>query len=164
MSSSQKTSPRSVPEGSQLSLRGSGMPDTEPLSRSALQAMSVAYTNEAASSSARRAWPTPTRRDWQDAGNLATSMIRKTGRGRDEMLARVVFVEHIRLTGSPPMGYDMSPAWVESLMGFPAGWTELDALPPKSPRKPAGPRVRVNLSSPGKPRASRKASGTAVTD
>jgi hypothetical protein len=51
----------------------------------------------------RQTWPTPTARDWKDTGDL---------------------------TGVPERSGSLNPTWVEWLMGFPSGFTELETLTP----------------------------------
>jgi hypothetical protein len=53
-------------------------------------------------------WPTPTARDWKDSGNFT---IRERSQGPSLPMA---------------VGGPLNPTWVEALMGFPLGWTELD--------------------------------------
>jgi hypothetical protein len=58
-------------------------------------------------------WPTPTTRDYKDTGDaVLTGAVPVNG-----LLGRAV--EPSKVGGS------LNPAWVELLMGFPAGWTEL---------------------------------------
>jgi len=69
-----------------------------------------------------QAWPTPTT---QDASNTAgPSQFRRNSLP----LNACVFTEHgpqdqekLKQTGNRPV---LSPAWVETLMGFPIGWTD----------------------------------------
>lgn len=187
MSSSQKTSLRSAHEDSQLSLLDSVMPDTASSSSRAPQPMSERHMSASASSSALltwwatptvagnynvkglsptsgdglatqvRMWATPQASDCRDRGHMDMPSVQR----------RVAIGKQVGLTAQARNAQDrdpLNPTWVEQLMGFPEGWTALDALPPKSPLVRSGPRVRVNLSTPGKRRASRKASGTGVTD
>lgn len=53
-------------------------------------------------------WPTPNSRDWKDSGPTQ-------GNRKSPNLGTVV-------------GGKLNPAWVEWLMGWPAGWTDLNAL------------------------------------
>jgi hypothetical protein len=57
-------------------------------------------------------WPTPTARDW------------KSGKGKTQ-------AERGRTAGpslSEVSGGSLNPQWVEWLMGFPLGWTDLEDL------------------------------------
>jgi DNA (cytosine-5)-methyltransferase 1 len=62
-------------------------------------------------------WPTPTARDYKDVGpntnykRLAEKKI---------LAGAVVMREQFPTTGS------LNPTWVEWLMGFPSGWTDLE--------------------------------------
>jgi hypothetical protein len=65
-----------------------------------------------------RKWPTPLARDWKDTGDpqkLAQYAHKKR-------LACSVAASDTSQSGS------LNPAWVEWLMGFPVGWTDLDVL------------------------------------
>ena len=65
-------------------------------------------------------WPTPTARDSKGANGPA-HLVNGTGRKHTDQLAnRVAIVENF------PHG-QLNPEWVEWLMGFPIGWTELSA-------------------------------------
>lgn len=66
----------------------------------------------------RSLWPTPTKRDWK--GGRKPETIAASGRGATNSLndALTVAGEHGHL----------NPTWVEWLMGFPIGWTDLDRL------------------------------------
>lgn len=75
-------------------------------------------------------WPTPTASDHTGPGK----------RGQGGMNLRTAAV------GS------LNPEWVESLMGFPPGWTEAGPADPESPKRN------------GRRRGSRKASKTASPD
>ncbi len=61
-------------------------------------------------------WPTPTARCHKGGGN---SMTRKDGKSRSDMLDWVVEYQ---------TGMRLNPAWVEWLMGWPLGWTDLKPL------------------------------------
>lgn len=62
-------------------------------------------------------WPTPTSRDYKGGRKPETLM--KSGRGQSNSLSDA-------LTISGQYG-QLNPTWVEWLMGFPSGWTDLDA-------------------------------------
>jgi hypothetical protein len=62
--------------------------------------------------SAVKLWPTPVRRDYRHPGK---SRMERTGSKSGECLPQVV--------GGP-----LNPEWVEWLMGWPSGWTELKPL------------------------------------
>jgi len=59
-------------------------------------------------------WPTPTARDW------------KSGKSSDELFDRNSrpLSEHVER--GVESGGRLNPAWVEALMGFPTGWTEVE--------------------------------------
>lgn len=61
------------------------------------------YLRHGQKDSRRKTWPTPTARDWRGSG--------WSGPGRPL---------------SETVGGSLNPTWVEWLMGFPAGWTELE--------------------------------------
>ena len=61
-------------------------------------------------------WPTPTSRDHKGGRKLET--LKAAGRGATNNL-------NDALTCQGEYGH-LNPAWVEWLMGFPAGWTDLD--------------------------------------
>jgi len=61
-------------------------------------------------------WPTPTARCHKGGGN---SMTRKDGKSRSDMLDWVVEYQ---------TGMRLNPMWVEWLMGWPLGWTDLKPL------------------------------------
>lgn len=78
---------------------------------------------------ARSLWPTPSASDNRDRGNLSSPAIaRRKAKGKQIMLLQSV---------SPESGA-LNPTWVEWLMGFPEGWTDLKPsetqLSPKSPK------------------------------
>jgi DNA (cytosine-5)-methyltransferase 1 len=62
-------------------------------------------------------WPTPSANDNRDRGNLSTPAIkRRAEKGKQLMLSMVV---------SETSG-QLNPTWVEWLMGFPLGHTDLE--------------------------------------
>jgi hypothetical protein len=61
-------------------------------------------------------WPTPTARIWKGGGS---SMTRKNGKSRSDMLDWAVEYQ---------TGGRLNPQWVEWLMGWPLGWTDLKPL------------------------------------
>jgi hypothetical protein len=99
-----------------------------------------------------RSWPTPTSRDWKDTGRLemlarfaykgklACSVAASyTAKMPDELRKRwpTPTVQDAENNGGPSqyqrnslplnaeVGGALNPEWVELLMGFPPGWTEL---------------------------------------
>lgn len=63
-----------------------------------------------------RLWPTPSAGDDRDRGNLSTPAIqRRMAKGKQLNLSMVV---------SDQSGA-LNPTWVEKLMGFPTGWTDM---------------------------------------
>jgi len=77
------------------------------------------------SGSASSLWPTPRARDWKDTPGMATTATNPDGsiRDRTDQLARAVY--H-RETDSTATTGRLNPTWVEWLMGFPLGWTDLE--------------------------------------
>ena len=78
-------------------------------------------------------WPTPSASDNRDRGNLSTPAIqRRLSKGKQIMLSMSVSEESGQL----------NPTWVEWLMGFPLGWTDLEdwvtPLSLKSPNSSGG--------------------------
>ncbi len=66
----------------------------------------------------QKLWPTPQASDHRDRGNLSNSSIqRRLSMGKQLNLSMVV---------SPHSG-QLNPTWVEWLMGFPEGWTDLNS-------------------------------------
>jgi hypothetical protein len=62
-------------------------------------------------------WPTPQAADNRDRGNLSSgAVIRRAAKGKQIMLSQSVSHESGQL----------NPQWVEWLMGYPVGWTDLD--------------------------------------
>jgi len=68
-----------------------------------------------------RIWPTPTSREWKGARMPET--LAAAGRNETNSLGDAVAHAH-GLTN--PAG-SLNPAWVEFLMGYPTGWTDLEA-------------------------------------
>jgi len=68
-------------------------------------------------------WPTPSARDWKDSPGMAKSSINQDGtkRNRLDQLPRQIY--HENQTGGL-----LNPNWVEWLMGWPVGWTDLKPL------------------------------------
>ena len=64
-------------------------------------------------------WPTASARDYKDTPGMAR--VGKGGRDRTDQLARRVYA----VENTPAGGGLLNPPWVEWLMGFPEGWTDL---------------------------------------
>lgn len=79
-----------------------------------------------------RMWPTPAARDWRGANGYETSL-KKQAEGRRAQMGQlpnaVQMVEGKAIRGT------LNPAWVEWLMGFPIGWTDLGPSATPSSRK-----------------------------
>lgn len=69
----------------------------------------------------RNMWPTPTKRDHKDSPGMVAQ--RKDGKSRLDTLPRVVFRQE-----QTKIGGQLNPVWVEWLMGWPLGWTDLRPL------------------------------------
>lgn len=74
---------------------------------------------------ARSLWPTPTTRGYK--GGRKPETLKKSGRGRTNSL-------NDALTCQGQHG-GLNPTWVEWLMGFPEGWTDLKRSEMQSCRK-----------------------------
>jgi hypothetical protein len=66
----------------------------------------------------RKRWPTPAARDWKD-GRKPYSR-KKNGEATQDTIGRV-----LAASGETEGGL-LNPTWVEWLMGFPIGWTDLE--------------------------------------
>ena len=71
-------------------------------------------------------FPTPTSRDWKDTQGMAQTGVNPDGSSRERLdqLPRVVYAG--LPTGPDRPSGGLNPMWVEWLMGFPLGWTDLD--------------------------------------
>jgi len=71
-------------------------------------------------------FPTPTSRDWKDTRGMSQTGINPDGSSRERLdqLPRVVYAG--LPTGKDRPSGGLNPMWVEWLMGFPLGWTDLD--------------------------------------
>ena len=65
----------------------------------------------------KKNWPTPLARDYK--GHHAQGSARRSGADRMDQLP-----DAAKWTGPTKEG-SLNPAWVEALMGYPAGWTTL---------------------------------------
>ncbi len=95
---------------------GSGLWPT-PMSRDWKGPQGRAYKGEAMDlPGIVKMWPTPRSRDWKMSGDVSNWKESKIG---DECLRRAVGRQETT-TGS------LNPTWVEWLMGYPIGWTDLE--------------------------------------
>ena len=78
---------------------------------------------EQVSEKAMALWPTPVVTDYKGARKPET--MKKTGRNPMTNSLRDA-VEHENPTGSGQLSGSLNPQWVEWLMGYPKGWTELE--------------------------------------
>ena len=79
-------------------------------------------TSEAFAGMPSGKWPTPSASDNRDRGNMATPAIhRRMEKGKQLMLSMVV-------GGPETRGMMLNPEWVEWLMGWPIGWSDLKPL------------------------------------
>jgi hypothetical protein len=65
-------------------------------------------------------WPTPTSNDSKPAGKVEVLEYRSSRRRNTTNRLRAAATEPDQIGGA------LNPTWVELLMGFPAGWTEVD--------------------------------------
>lgn len=79
--------------------------------------------------SAVKDWPTPSARDWKDTPGMSIVRPDRAGSARKaDQLPRAVFntqTDPDHNTKTSRRVY-LNPAWVETLMGFPIGWTDLE--------------------------------------
>jgi len=73
-----------------------------------------------------RMFPTPTSRDWKDTPGMALESVNPDGSRRDrtDLLPRRIYAD-LPKDQDRPSG-SLNPTWVEWLMGYPLGWTDLD--------------------------------------
>ena len=76
--------------------------------------------SRAGSGKKERLWPTPRASDWKDTPGMSLTGTNPDGSTRDrtDRLAGAVYA------GSAQSG-SLNPDWVERLMGFPVGWTDI---------------------------------------
>jgi hypothetical protein len=79
-------------------------------------------------------WPTPTARDHKDTPGEWMLALRSDDRKRIDQLHRVLYMDGLlggdvaNILGSlPVLSFRVNPNWIEELMGFPTGWTELES-------------------------------------
>jgi hypothetical protein len=78
-----------------------------------------------------RQFPTPTSRDWK-GGYTSKSLVRADGKSRAMDALPNAVLDGL---GTDVVPGSLNPTWVEWLMGFPLGWTALDASEMPSSRK-----------------------------
>ena len=87
-------------------------------------------------------WPTPTTRDYK-GGYTTEALIRTDGKDRSMDALPNAVLDGLGTETKP--GYQLSADWTEWLMGFPVGWSDLEALPGEAlpwDKEPEGiPRV-----------------------
>lgn len=92
-------------------------------------------------------WPTPTAATYGSSQNGINGV---NGENRRPSAGTPSLETRAKMEGGA-----LNPDWVEALMGFPAGWTDVPL--PHKPRKPKKPREPAEPAPPrGKPRAPRK--------
>jgi DNA (cytosine-5)-methyltransferase 1 len=69
-------------------------------------------------------WPTPTQRDYRSGKH------KKPRDGHVDCLT-----DHVWISEGKPIVGTLNPQWVEWLMGYPTGWTEIEPLATPSSRK-----------------------------
>ena len=82
-------------------------------------------------------WATPTSRDHKGTGDLSESMIRKSGKVRNDTVGRQAFGITQSLSPAPmerPAGLALNPEFSRWLMGFPAAWGSCGAMAMQSCR------------------------------
>jgi len=70
-------------------------------------------------------WPTPCAREARNGYQVRTS---KSGNCSQRGLTTIAVDE----SGGPEKSTKLNPRWVEWLMGWPIGWTDIDPLPPEN--------------------------------
>ena len=83
-----------------------------------------------------KTWPTPTARDWKDSGKAVINSDRNL---LPQKVARSNKEKWVKSGGS------LNPTWVEWLMGYPSGWTDLS--PSATVSSPTSPTISDNQSS-----------------
>lgn len=92
----------------------------------------------------RKLWPTPTQRDYKGA-SAEEGLIRNDGKSRMDQLPNAVkfwptprefmykdsIVDRNKGNIGEKVGGQLNPDWVEQLMGYPEGWTDLDVDEPR---------------------------------
>jgi len=88
----------------------------------------------------RRMWPTPAASDNRDSGHMDNPAVkRRVEKGKQ--IGLTTAVKPHKMKGA------LNPEWVEPLMGFPVGWTELGKKEsPESPQKPKTEPADLNAS------------------
>jgi hypothetical protein len=103
---------------------------------------------------AAKRWPTPMARDWR-SGRASDATMERNARPLNEVVDRwptpIARDAHSfkgaerspNAEGAEPLsavvGGQLNPTWVEWLMGFPLGWTDLGpSATPSSPKSPSG--------------------------
>ena len=79
-----------------------------------------------------RMWPTPAARDWKGANGYETSL-KKQAEGRRAQMGQLP--NAVQMAEGKAIRGTLNPAWVEWLMGFPIGWTDLGPLATPLSRK-----------------------------
>jgi len=88
-------------------------------SRNILDPLAYFHRNSPPLSAAVHYWPTPLASDHRDRGNLSSPCIqRRKAKGKQISLSASVSIKSGQL----------NPTWVEWLMGWPLGWTDLEPL------------------------------------
>ncbi len=67
-------------------------------------------------------WPTPATRDYKGANGFETTQ-RKIGEGKRAQMGQLP--NAVQQESGRPIGGTLNPMWVEWLMGWPLGWTDL---------------------------------------
>jgi len=109
-------------------------PHVTPLGRRIFRLRASAHrTSDSEHSSAQSGWPTPTTRDFRDFCNLSTSMRRKDGVLRKDVLTRVIWLHlygEINFTPTLAQMDEFARAYLKAsriLMGYPPEWCECAA-------------------------------------
>lgn len=95
--------------------RSGDRPDSKRAQRKREQGWSINLND------AVQIWPTASARDYKDSPGM--SKTGPNGRDRTDQLPRKVYA----VENTPAGGGQLNPTWVEWLMGFPVGWTDLNS-------------------------------------
>ena len=96
-------------------------------------------------------WPTPTAQDEKASGaaGYSTASGRHPGTTLTDATVGPRGQASRNTSGSPPAPCRLNPDWVETLLGFPVGWTDVPAAAGSKPSgTPSSPRSRKPSGGP----------------